>query len=231
MKNAYSNGLKKAVTFSYDDGVLQDRKLVEIFNKYGIKATFNLNCGLLDETDYWKNGEVIVQRLSSAEVCSLYQGHEIACHCFTHPHLPQLQSEEKQQEIMQGKTELEKLINKPVEGMAYPFGNYDDETISIMKNCDLKYGRVVPSSKNFDLPQNLYTWQATAHHNDKDIFKLIDDFLILNSDTPSLFYIWGHSYEFDVDSNWNHIEKICQKLSDKADIWYCTNLELANEIS
>ncbi|HNX14524.1 MAG TPA: polysaccharide deacetylase, partial [Oscillospiraceae bacterium] len=32
---------KKAVTFSYDDGVTQDIRLIELFNKYGMKATFN----------------------------------------------------------------------------------------------------------------------------------------------------------------------------------------------
>ena len=35
----------KAVTFSYDDGVLEDVKLVELFNQYGVKGTFNINSG------------------------------------------------------------------------------------------------------------------------------------------------------------------------------------------
>ena len=34
---------KKAVTFSYDDGVPQDRRLAEIFDCYGMKGTFNFN--------------------------------------------------------------------------------------------------------------------------------------------------------------------------------------------
>ena len=41
------NGKLKAVTFSYDDGVTQDIRLIEIFNKYNLKATFNLNSELL----------------------------------------------------------------------------------------------------------------------------------------------------------------------------------------
>ena len=41
------NGKNKALTFSYDDGVTQDKRLIEIFNKYGLKATFNLNSELL----------------------------------------------------------------------------------------------------------------------------------------------------------------------------------------
>ena len=37
----YPGGKAKAVTFSYDDGVQQDKRLAEIFDKYGMKATFN----------------------------------------------------------------------------------------------------------------------------------------------------------------------------------------------
>ncbi len=38
----------KYLTFSYDDGVTQDIRLIELFNKYGMKATFNINSGLLE---------------------------------------------------------------------------------------------------------------------------------------------------------------------------------------
>ena len=37
----------KAITFSYDDGVTQDQRLIEMFDRYGLKATFNINSGLL----------------------------------------------------------------------------------------------------------------------------------------------------------------------------------------
>ncbi len=33
------NRKMKAVTFSYDDGVTQDIRLIDMFNKYGLKAT------------------------------------------------------------------------------------------------------------------------------------------------------------------------------------------------
>ena len=37
------HGKFKAVTFSYDDGVSQDVRLIALLDKYGLKATFNLN--------------------------------------------------------------------------------------------------------------------------------------------------------------------------------------------
>ena len=42
----------------------------------------------------------------------------------------------------------------------------------------------------------------------------------------NLFYLWGHSYEFDNNNNWDHIEKICEKLANRDDIWYATNMEI-----
>jgi len=46
----FQNGKAKAVTMSYDDGVFQDIKLIEIFSKHGIKSAFHLNGGLFGDT-------------------------------------------------------------------------------------------------------------------------------------------------------------------------------------
>ena len=79
-------GKNKAITFSYDDGVTQDRRLIELFGRYGLKATFNLNSGLLG-----LRGEVPCcgttaqhNKVQPEEVRSLYTGHEIAVHTLTH---------------------------------------------------------------------------------------------------------------------------------------------------
>ncbi len=230
MKKTYKNGLCKAVTFSYDDGVMQDKRLVEIFNKYGIKCTFNLNYGLLDEETYWQTSGIKVQRIKKADVLSLYKGHEIANHGLYHPDISNLESIEKQHQIYYGKNKLDKLLNIDVKGMAYPFGTVDEEMISIMKECGIKYGRTVEISTSYTLPTNVYRWKPTAHHNDDNIFDIIEKFITTDFNRPSLLYIWGHSYEFDVDNNWEHIEKICKMISSKKDIWFCTNIDIINEM-
>ena len=51
------NGKNKAVTFSYDDGIEQDKRLVDIFNTYGLKCTFNLNSGIMNEKGNWVTQE------------------------------------------------------------------------------------------------------------------------------------------------------------------------------
>ena len=43
----WKDGKKGCLTFSYDDGTKHDYRLVEIFNKYGMKGTFNLNSGFM----------------------------------------------------------------------------------------------------------------------------------------------------------------------------------------
>ena len=76
----YPGGKSKALTLSYDDGRDFDRKLVQIFNDHGLKGTFHLNAGML-------NTEV---KVSLEEIASLYEGHEISCHAFTHPFLERI---------------------------------------------------------------------------------------------------------------------------------------------
>ena len=42
----FPGGRHKVLTMSYDDGRQEDYRLVELFNKHGIKGTFNLNAGI-----------------------------------------------------------------------------------------------------------------------------------------------------------------------------------------
>ena len=43
---------KKILTLSFDDGITQDERFIEILNKYGIKCTFNINSSLLGMDGY-----------------------------------------------------------------------------------------------------------------------------------------------------------------------------------
>ena len=57
--------------------------------------------------------------------------------------------------------------------------------------------------------------------------EIVDEFLSLTTDEPKLLYIWGHSYEMDAKYiSWETFERICKKLSGKADIFYGTNKEV-----
>lgn len=211
----FPGGKHKALTFSYDDGRVADRHLIDIFNRYGMKATFHLNSGIFNDPN----------RIQPEEVGELYRGHEIACHTVTHPTIARCPLPEVAQEMINDRIALEKLAGYPVRGLSYPNGSYSKEIIDLLPLCGIRYSRTVGSSDHFGLPEDPYRWQATCHHN-HNLMELGDQFLALfKRQYLYLMYVWGHSYEFDDKGNWDLMEDFCRKMSGKEDIWYCTNIE------
>lgn len=217
---------KKAVTFSYDDGVLQDVRLVEILNKYGIKCTFNLNTGLDYDHGTWKCGDFCVHRLDLPETAELYDGHEIAVHGRQHLCLTELSPEELDTELCDDAAEIERIFGvKPV-GMAYAYGAYNDDIVEKLREMGIRYARTVESSYSFDEQDDLLRYRPTCHHEDERLFDLVDEFLSNEPDKPQVLYIWGHSYEFDARGNWDRFEKLCSILGGRDDIFYGTNRQV-----
>lgn len=226
------NGKKKALTFSFDDGVTQDARLVEILNKYGLKATFNINSELLGKEGKVCNGKRTVRhdKIDPKEVAKIYVGHEIAVHTLTHPNLTQLPEEEIIRQVEEDREKLANLCGYEVVGMAYPGGHFDEKTINVIRNkTGVKYSRTASSVYSFELPKNLYAIDG-LHYVDERLDAIVDDFLALETDKPQLLYIWGHSYEMDFDFiTWEKFETVCKKLSGRADIFYGTNKEVLLE--
>lgn len=219
------HGKKKAVTFSYDDGVISDKRFLQILNQYGLKCTFNLNSGLLGTDHSWVYRDFEVKRLPKEGLKDLYRGHEIAVHGVQHLHLTELSQSELEEEIGRDKAELEQLFQTPIKGMAYSFGEYDDKVLDVLKSHGIQYARTVHSTHDFRLQSNLLEFHPTCHHTDDDVFTLIDQFLNMDSEEPLLFYIWGHAYEFDGDQNWDRLEEICRRISRNPNVFYGTNAE------
>jgi peptidoglycan/xylan/chitin deacetylase (PgdA/CDA1 family) len=219
----YPDGKMKALTLSYDDGVEQDARLVEILNRYNMKGTFNLNSGLQSRASQWTRGDVVIRRMNVAGLPELYSGHEIAVHSLTHPHLENLDRETVINEIERDRINLESIFGTEIYGMAYPFGTFNDTVVEAVRMCNLRYARGVKSTHSFDIPQELLAYQPTIHHNDPALMELAEAFIRLTPSKPSVFYLWGHSYEFEVDDNWQVIEDFCRLVSNRDDIYYATN--------
>lgn len=219
-------GKRKAVTFSYDDGVEQDRRLAELLNRYGLKATFNLNSGIMTAASSWEDSGVTIRRMNAAGLPKLYAGHEIAGHMLTHANPTELDDETLYNEILLDKRYLEQLFSQEVVGMAYPYGSFDDRIVRIARDCGMRYARTVWSSDSTSVPTDLLRLRPTAHHNAETLFARIDAFLADASDEPQLLYIWGHSYEFDVNGNWGRMEELCRRVAGHSDIFYGTNAEV-----
>jgi hypothetical protein len=227
-------GKLKAVTFSYDDGVTQDRRLVRIFNKYGLKCTFNINSAKLGEpwSIYQQGANLAHVKLHPDEVRGVYEGHEIAVHTLHHPSLGSLSDEEIIKEVEEDRIRLSELAGYEVVGMAYPGGTpcMNEHVADVIRNnTGVKYSRTTTATYNFELPKDLLVLDPTIHHHAdiNGLFKLGQEFIDLKPDRPQLFYIWGHAYEFDVsEDEWERFEEFCRMISGKDDIFYGTNKEV-----
>lgn len=225
----YPNGLKKALTLSYDDGVEQDIRLIEILDRHGIKGTFNINSGSFAPEGTVYEAGTIHRRMSEKQVYELYSKgeHEVAVHALNHPHLEQLPRSSMTYEVLQDRVNLEKLFGCLVRGMAYPYGTTSDDVVDTLRACGIAYSRTTVSTERFDLPQDWLRLPATCHHKNPRLMELANRFLESKPQwTPQMFYLWGHSYEFESDNNWNVIEAFAELMGGREDIWYATNIEI-----
>ena len=224
----------KAITFSYDDGVTQDIRLTQLFHKYGLKATFNINSELLGKPGIIRRDGVDVShyKVVPSDVCKIYEGHEIAAHTLTHPSLPKTEDDnEVIRQVEEDRQKLSELAGYEVVGFAYPGGGVNnDERVAklIRENTGIRYARTITSSYSFDPQENLFQFKPTVHHHgDMDgMFSLAEQFLSLKADRPQILYIWGHAYEFDIRNEWGRFEEFCKMISGKDDIFYGTNKEV-----
>lgn len=196
------NGKTKAVTFSFDDGVTQDIRLIEIFNKYGLKSTFNLNSEFLGlDGTLDRNGRTVRHdKIPADKIKEIYNGHEVAVHTLTHPFLPELSEEEIIRQVETDRQNLSRLCGYEVVSMAYPCGgeNNDDRVAEIIKNnTGVKLARGLTSTYDFAPQENLLRFKPTIHYIEERLDEIVDNFLALDTNEPSLLYIWGHSYEMD----------------------------------
>ena len=213
----YPGGYRKAVTMSYDDGVVFDKKLIEIFNKYGIKGTFHLNSGFLGASD---------RKVRAEEIKEVYKGHEVAVHGVVHATLTKLKPQSIIPEILEDRRALERIMGYPVVGMSYANGAFDDNVCEALKTCGIVYSRTTRAEGGWRLPEDFLKWHPTCHHRDAE--PIVERFINLTYGSGHILYIWGHAYEFNDNDNWDLIERICEKLGNAEDIWFATNIEIYN---
>lgn len=220
----FPGGRQKALTFSYDDNQIFDRRLVEILNKNNLKGTFHINAntlGITNDIDFFIDKE---------EVGTLYKGHEVSCHGFTHPFFSHTTNQQIVSQIWEERKVLEELAGYPVRGMSYPYGDFSQNIIDFAKSAGMEYSRTVENTYEFNLPTDFMRWHPSCHHNDAP--KLVDEFLKpVKFNRLHLFYIWGHSFEFNRENTWDMMEDVCQRLGNHDDIWYATNIEIKDYIT
>ena len=229
----FPNGLAKALTFSYDDGCREDIRMADTLTKYGLKGTFNIN------------GNNFNSHLSKEEVEEhiLSKGHEVAVHGEFHRANGSVRAIEGITEVLKCRLDLEKKYGRIIRGMAYPDtgvtrfcngANYD-KIKQYLTDLDIAYSRTLGGDNDsFDMPTDWHKWMPTIHHNNEKALDYLDKFINMDLSMniyyairhPKLFYIWGHSFEFENNNNWEILDAICQKVSGREDIWFATNIEI-----
>ena len=222
----FPGGKNKAITFSYDDGCPQDVRFANKLAECGMKGTFNLTMG---------------HKMSVEEVKEhiLGNGHEIAVHGAKHMAPGITPVTRGIQDVLNGRLYLEQTVGRIVRGMAYPdcgiTRSHNGVTYAEIKQyltaLGITYGRSLNGDNDkFELPQDWHNWIPTTHHDNPDLFKyadkVFDESAFPKYRFPRLFYVWGHTYEFDRKDNWDHLDAICEKLSGRDDVWYATNGEI-----
>lgn len=236
----FPGGKFKAFTMSYDDGWPQDKRFSDIITPYGLKATFNIiSDASFGNYDVYPD----VKWLTKVEIQKyiIDRGHEIAIHGKEHRANGLQRAIGGIQDILNCRLTLEKEFGQIVRGMAYAYSgitqfnngqNY--ETVKrYLKDLDIAYARSLGyNNGDFYLPDDWYNWEPSTHHQGEHALEYVEKFVNLQLPKtnacrlPRLLYIWGHTYEFDSNNNWDRLETICQKISGQDDIWYATNIEI-----
>lgn len=221
MQVVFPKGKEKALTFSYDDGQIYDRRLVKIMKQYKLKGTFHLNSALLGTSGY----------VAKEEVGSLYEGMEVAAHTMTHPFLLQQPVSSIAEEIWEDKKNLEQYSDTIVRGFSYPFGEVSRQLEETLRSHGIEYARTVKSTNGFGWPEQFLRWNPTCHHNEVTT-SLLEHFLNPQQyEQNLLLFIWGHSFEFERENTWHEFESICSRLAYQENVWYATNIELKDYIT
>ena len=216
------DGKKFAITFSFDDCNVADRRLISILNKYDLKGTFHLISGRFDH-------DTVVNK---AEVKDLYSGHEIAGHTLDHPHVERLPGLYQAQQLLKDKENLEDICGYIVRGFSYPYNAKNEYTIPLLKSLGFAYSRTTKSTFGFQQPEDLYLWNPTCHYKEFD--KVYDSFMRVRNQSwnyGGIFYIWGHSYEIADANGWEEFDNLCSKIAHLDDVWYATNIEIADYVN
>ena len=228
---AFPGGKDKALTMSYDDGVDTDMRLIEWMEKVGAKCTFNLNSGLFAAETAVRAEDQVHFRLPKSRVATLYRHPlcEVATHGSIHPFYHKLPTSSILCDILDDRRALEELFGRIIRGHAYPYGAFNDTVIEALQQAGIVYARTTGAHRSFILPQDWLRWDPTCHHNNPQLPELTERFVtqkVGRDEDGWLFYLWGHTYEFRKDNNWNIMKTFLETVSQGKDIWFATNIEV-----
>lgn len=123
----------KAVVLTFDDGYEDNyTAMYPILKKYGMKATVFVITGTIDKDPNY---------LTSSQLKEMAKdGFDIESHTVTHRDLNTLSNAEQLRELKDSKEQLEKILNKKINYVAYPSGKYNNYTVEAAENAGYLMG-------------------------------------------------------------------------------------------
>ena len=203
----------KKFVFAIDDGTIFDKKVIDIFNKYGIRATFNLNSGLQDYV--WYKDWLEVRRLNLKENKHIYKGHEVASHSLTHPFLTSLSDEDVYHEVKEDIDNLKNTFGCDIKSFSFPFDGYDERTINIIKGLGITHIILPAIDDSFHYPVDTHHIKVTSWNIDDALAKVKR--FIEDKDAEVFIYL-SHSYDYEYENSYDKLEKLCKTIVKNKEI-------------
>ena len=228
---------KKYFTISMDDGITQDTRIMEILKKYNVDCcSFNINTGLLGVSWDWVADMVscpglVHQRYTEYEIQNgIYDGFEVLGHTRSHivPSDYDFNIEGMVSEVDGCFDDIEALTGTRPVGMAWPSGDAYRDILSVnivAKYTSCKFARGGLSTYSYSLPEYFLEWYPTCQIIDSQMFTLAQDFVELEPTEDSLFFVWGHGYEFDQLDYYDEFEELIKMMVEAEDVILVTNTE------
>jgi len=201
----------------WDDGVLDDVRLIEILRRHGAKASFNLNLGTQPaqrKASWVYRGVKDVWKLGKDELRDVYQGFTIANHTAKHLKLTEVPREDAVEDIRVGRDLLEQHFGCEVTGFVYPCGVYNPEVERIVKETGHIYARTTKNVACAFPPERPMAFHSNCHFAAADFS---DRFELAKAEGHPVFYVWGHSYEHLTDDDWAATESKIARISADPD--------------
>ena len=227
---------KLRVAQCWDDGVFTDIRLTEILKKYQAKATFNLCSGLTSDVSFpvkWAKPEprqppapinnFHTGRVGKDRLMEVYGQFEVASHCDLHENAKTTDPKAFLESAMKSRKFLEDFFQKECRGFAWPYGVATDETVKLLNEAGLAYGRTVANTDEVLSYTDPLLLAPTCHFMNRLFWQKYQ----LAKETTGVFYFWGHSYEMaDFEPYWSNFEDMIAYISNDPDAEWVNVIDL-----
>lgn len=132
----------KVIGITFDDGYKNNlTNALPILKKYNFSATCYIVSDNIGGFNYWdvEKGISKNKMMNKNDImCWLNSGMDVGSHCKHHIKLSKINKNMARDEIVNSKLELEKKFNIVIDDFSYPYGNFDKDTIKIVKDAKYK---------------------------------------------------------------------------------------------